>query len=350
MISTRKLLFSNKAKIRFYNNIAMLLENRVQIVDSIAQLLTIMEKGNRNSSTEAKVARSCYNAMVEGLSFSEGLQDWVTPSELAIISAGEISGTLDKALHDVINLINSLGKIRSALTGAIVYPVVLIIMLSVLLHIISDSLVPKLAAVSSPETWEGAAYALYKLAGWTSSYGVIMLIGLIIGVIYIVISLPLMTGKIRIWLDKIPPWSLYKDINGCVFLLNLSMLLKSGVRLHECFEILQSRAESKWLSSRLVEISNGISDGLSLGEAMDESPYTFPDEESICYMQLLCNMSGFERALGSFAAHWLENTVMKVKKAAASFLLMAIIAMGCTLGLVVQAISGIESAIQQSVM
>lgn len=350
MISFKRLSFGNASKIRFYNNIAMLLENRVQIVDAIAQILAIMEKRKRGNSTEAKVARCCYNAMLEGQSFSEGIQEWVTTSEMAIISAGELSGELDKALLDVINLISGIGKIRSALTGAMIYPVVLIAMLSILLHIISDSLVPKLAAVSSPDTWEGAAYALYKISDWTSSYGLPALATLIISVIYIVITMPVFTGRIRLYLDKIPPWKLYKDINGCVFLLNLAMLLKSGVKLHESLELLQAKAESRWLSSRLHEITRGISDGLSLGEAMDESPYGFPDEESICYMQLLCEIPGFETALGGFAAHWLEKTVVKVKKAAAAFLLAAIVTMGTTLGLVVLAISGIESAIQQSVM
>lgn len=350
MVSFKRFSFGNAAKIRFYNNIAMLLENRVQIVDAISQILAIMEKRKRGTTVEAKVCRCCLNAMLEGQTFSEGIQEWVMPSELAIISAGEMSGDLDKALLDVINLISGISKIRSALTGAMIYPVVLIGMLSILLHIISDSLVPKLAAVSPPETWEGAAYILYKLADLTSSYGLQALITLVLAISMILATLPVLMGPVRIYLDKIPPWKLYKDINGCVFLLNLSMLLKSGVKLHECLEMLQMKAESRWLSSRLNEISHGISNGLSLGEAMDESPYAFPDEESICYMQLLCEIPGFETALGSFAAHWLDKTVVKVKKASAGFLLSAIVAMGTTLGLVVVAISGIESAIQQSVM
>ncbi|EHJ2437157.1 TPA: type II secretion system F family protein [Salmonella enterica subsp. enterica serovar Bahrenfeld] len=349
MIALRKLSFRSEARIRFYNNVSMLLENRVQLIDALRQIIVILEKSKKTKSIEAKVANSCFDTLSLGESFSAGLEEWIPASELALIAAGETSGELERCLKDAIKLIQGVSQIRKALIGAMIYPVVLIIMLSFLLHIIAGSLVPKLAAVSSPNTWEGAAYILYLLAEMTTNYGMYLLAALFSFIIFIFCSMRWMNGAVRVILDKIPPWSVYQAIHGCVFLLNLSLLLRAGVRLQAALELLYVKADTKWLSTRIDAVLVGISSGFSLGEAMSESPYVFPDEESVCYMQLLCSLQGFEESLLRFSAHWLEKTVDAVKRASSIFLLTSILTMGVTLGLVVLGISGIESAIQQSV-
>ncbi|EKN6178776.1 type II secretion system F family protein [Yersinia enterocolitica] len=349
MPSFKKISFGTGARIQFYTNLCMLLENRVQLVDGLQQIITIMGKNRKSKSAAAKVAIACHDALTQGESFANGLSEWVSSSEVALISAGEKSGDLERSLKDAINLIDGISQIKKALIGAVIYPMVLIVMLSFLLHIISDSLVPKLASVAPPENWEGAAYVLYLLAEFTTHYGLITLIGIIGTITFVILSFRLLNGRVRIVLDKIPPWSVYRSIQGCVFLLNMSLLLRAGVRLQTTLELLYVRAGTKWLASRIEAILQGISNGFSLGESMSESPYVFPDEESISYMQLLCSLQGFEESLTRFAVHWLEKTVKKVKAAAAAFLLISVLTMGLTLGVVVLAISGIESAIQQSI-
>lgn len=345
----QKLSFGAGARVRFYNNMSMLLENRVQLIDALKQIIVIMEKNKKSRSAEAKVAVACYEALSQGESFSTGLEDWVPASEIALIAAGETSGELERCLKDAIRLIEGVAQIRKAVIGAAIYPSVLIIMLSCLLHIIADSLVPKLAAVASPDTWEGAAYILYVIAEITTNYGVYILAGVIGSIVAIIFSFRFLNGSIRIILDKLPPWSVYRAVHGCIFLLNLSLLLRAGVRLQAALELLYVKADTKWLLSRIDAILQGISSGFSLGEAMSDSAYVFPDEESVCYVQLLCVLQGFEESLIRFSTHWLEKTVAKVKTAAAMFLLASVLTMGVTLGLVVLGVSGIESAIQQSV-
>ncbi|ECH0882660.1 hypothetical protein FPD60_20750 [Salmonella enterica subsp. enterica] len=345
----QKLSFGSGVRIRFYNNMSLLLENQVQLIDALKQIIVIMEKNKKSNSAEAKVAVACYEALSQGESFSAGLEEWVPSSEIALIAAGEVSGELERCLKDAVKLIEGVMQIRKAVIGATIYPTVLIIMLSCLLHIIADSLVPKLAAVTSPETWEGAAYILYIIAEITTNYGIYILVGVVGSIVAILFSFRFLNGNIRVFLDKIPPWSVYRAVHGCIFLLNLSLLLRAGVRLQAALELLYVKAGTKWLLCRIDAILQGISSGFSLGEAMSNSPYVFPDEESVCYVQLLCVLQGFEESLICFSAHWLEKTVATVKAAAAMFLLTSVLTMGCTLGLVVLGVSGIESAIQQSV-
>nr|WP_172684528.1 type II secretion system F family protein [Salmonella enterica] len=163
------------------------------------------------------MAVACYEALSQGESFSAGLEEWVPSSEIALIAAGEVSGELERCLKDAVKLIEGVMQIRKAVIGATIYPTVLIIMLSCLLHIIADSLVPKLAAVTSPETWEGAAYILYIIAEITTNYGIYILVGVVGSIVAILFSFRFLNGNIRVFLDKIPPWSVYRAVHGCIF-------------------------------------------------------------------------------------------------------------------------------------
>jgi type II secretory pathway component PulF len=345
-----KMQFGGKARVRFYGHVVMMLENRVMLIDALREMYNIASHdGAKPGGGYALVLASCYEAVSRGSTLAEGLRPWVSMNEVAVIAAGEESGDLRSAFGDAIAMIEAGGKIRGAILGASIYPIVLIAMLSVLLHIVAGTLVPKLAAVSNPETWEGAAYALYVLGSFVNDYGLYTIAGFTLLLIAIGLSFPLLGGWLRIKLDRFPPWKLYRTIHGSIFMLNVSLLIRSGMMLQSALELLLSRAGSRWLRERIGAALDNISRGAGFGEALRDTGYDFPDAEAISYLRLLSRLQGFDQAMAQFAKHWLDETIAKVQAAARGFLLAAILMIGGMLVLVVSAVSGIENAIEQSV-
>ncbi|MBB5390534.1 MULTISPECIES: type II secretion system F family protein [unclassified Herbaspirillum] len=345
-----KLQFGAKKRVRFYGHLTMMLENRIMLIDALREMHNVAsEDGRKPDTSDAIILESCHEAVSEGSSLADGLRPWVNANEVAVIAAGEQSGDMRSAFQDAITMIEAGSKIRGAIAGAAIYPVVLLTMLCVLLHIVADSLVPKLSAVSDPETWDGAAYILYRLGTFVDHYGLYALAGALVSIIVIGISLPLLGGRLRIFLDRFPPWSLYRAIHGSIFMLNVSLLIRAGMMLQAALELLYERAGSHWLRQRIEATLENIAGGAGFGDALHDTGYNFPDREGISYLRLLSRLQGFDQSMAKFARHWLDETIAKVQGAARGFLLASILLMGGMLVLVVSAVSDIENAIQQSV-
>src|SRR5690606_30786578 len=107
--------------------------------------------------------------------------------------------------------------------------------------------VPQFARILPAEQWTGAAAILRFIANAVNNYGSIALGALIVFLIWVVWSLPNMAkSPMRKWLDKIPPWSIYRMLHGSTFLLNIAVLLQAGVRVQEVLKMM-SRTGSPWL-------------------------------------------------------------------------------------------------------
>ncbi|MCW7547411.1 type II secretion system F family protein [Photorhabdus sp. APURE] len=344
-----KIQFSKKVRVRFYEHLIMMLENRVMLIDALREMYNVAsDEGHKPNGSYALVLSSCYEAVSQGSTLAESLLQWIGPNEVAVIAAGERSGDIRSAFMDAIAMIDASSKIRRAVIGASIYPAVLIGMICVLLHIVAGNLVPKLAAVSKPETWDGAAYTLYLMGTFVNDYGLYSLIFLMILFILVALSLPFLGGRLRTELDRFPPWSLYRTIHGSMFILNVSLLIRSGMMLQSALELLLEQAGSRWLYVRIAATLEHISMGAGFGEALRDTGYRFPDNEAISYLRLLSRLQGFDQSMAKFARHWLDETIVKVQIVTRGFLFASILMIGGMLMLVVTAVSGIENAIEQS--
>jgi type II secretory pathway component PulF len=345
-----KFQFGAKRRIRFYGHLMMMLENRIMLIDALREMHSVAsDEGRRPDNGYAIILDSCYHAVSQGNTLAEGLAPWISVNEAAVIAAGEQAGDMRSAFRDAIAMIEAGAKIRGAIIGASIYPVVLLVMLCVLLHIVASDLVPKLSAVSKPENWTGSAYFLYLIGTFVNKYGLYAAVGTVLLLVAIGCSLPMLGGKPRVLLDRLPPWSIYRTIHGSIFMLNVSLLIRSGMMLQSALELLLDRAGSRWLRERIEATLDNIAVGAGFGDALHDTGYEFPDREAIGYLRLLSRLQGFDQSMAKFARHWLDETIAKVQAASRGFLMASILLMGGMLMVVVTAVSDIESAIETSV-
>ncbi|MDC7123868.1 type II secretion system F family protein, partial [Cellulomonas fimi] len=151
---------------------------------------------------------------------------------------------------------------------------VLLVLGGGLLGVNNQSLVPMLSRMSDPASWSGALGFMKGLSDWTEQWGPAAAFSGAALVVASLWSLPRWRGRIRRLADSIMPWSLYKDLQGAVFLMNTGALLGAGVHELEAMQLLHSFAPP-WLQERLDAARDEMSEGNSLGMALRKSGYDF---------------------------------------------------------------------------
>jgi hypothetical protein len=95
-------------------------------------------------------------------------------------------------------------------------------------------------------------------------------------------SLPRMAGRLRVWLEYIPPWSIYRDMHGYLWICSFLAQCKIGIADVDALENQAQDSRSPWLRSRLNTVQAlMVNEGVTLPRAMELSGLNFPSPEII---------------------------------------------------------------------
>ncbi|HEY3591066.1 MAG TPA: type II secretion system F family protein [Buttiauxella sp.] len=344
-----RMSFTSGVRLDFYRSLILLLDNQVRLNEALAELHNVYSHGGKKlNAPVAMVINECLQRMNDGESFSETMAWWLPVEEAMLLQAGELAGRLGDAFNEAEKIMAARKKIVGAIAGAVAYPLVLFAMMGFLLQMVANDLVPKLAKVVDPAKWEGAAGLLRDIASFVTNYGSTTVIVIVVTFTAITISLPRLRGPLRVALDNLPPWSIYRLVHGATFLLNVGALIKSGMRLNSALEKL-SEGTSPWLEERITAALDGLSEGKNFGEALTDSGYNFPDKKANRFLAVISTYSGIDKAIISFGNRWLEETVNKIQSISKFMLMSGVACVGITMLLVIAGAGGIQDAIQASV-
>lgn len=310
--------FTGKYRRPFYETLRFLLENGKAEAEAFRMIGDVHTDFGRRWHPYNELVQDCLQALGDnrpGHQLLDVLKLWVPPNEAALLGAGVKSGALVVALEQSDRLIDVRFRIGQQVAFASVYPLLLVVTFSAMLMVNSMKVIPTLSKISSPSTWTGALGAMYSLAGITERWaGTFFAVGIAL-VLLIVWSLPRWRGRIREQADSVMPWSLYKDLQGAVFLMNVAALLDAGLPDIDVLQTLR-RTASPWLRERIDAALDGISLGNSLGMALRNSGFDFPDRRSVNYLSLLDKGKGAAQLISRYADRALEDIIARVKRRA----------------------------------
>jgi len=345
----RKMLFNSKMRVEMYEALSLLMENGVKLDDSLRGMYDIFsDKGKKRKDMRAIVSIDCLNGIGSGKPLSIVLSKWTNYQETSLISAGEKAGDLKSAFDEAINAITVKKQMMSAIIPPMIYLTMLAVIIGFLLALVSGSIVPKMAKSTDPSSWTGAAAALYMLSQFVVHYGFVAVLSVVTSILLITTTFGSFRGPLRPYFDRIPPWSIYRTLQGSTFLLNVSVMLKSGVKLQVALRMLQTQA-NPWLRERLLAAQYGIGIGGNLGEALYRAGYNFPDKRAIQYLMILANLDGFETAMSRFGDRWLNESLKKIQFSAKVMLGCGLVVIGLLLLLILGGMSGMEDAVTSNV-
>lgn len=336
-------------RIELYETLELLLTNQVRLAHALREIYKIESKdGKKKNEVRAVVLYECIQSLESGRSLGDALGRWVPDQEAQLIRAGERSGNLVGAFKDATRIIEAKQKIVGAVAGGAIYPLLLMGMVCLLLYQIATKMVPQFAMIVTPEKWTGAAAILDVIASLVINYGVYALGFITILFIWIGWSLPNMSrSRVRNFLDRIPPWSIYRMLHGSTFLLNIAVMLRAGIRVQEIL-IMMGKNGSPWLKSRINGALSGINQGANLGWALHRSGYNFPDPRAVQFLRILADQDGFDSKLSNFGERWLDKSVANIQSASKIFLILGVLCAGGLIILILAGVMSIQSIAQSS--
>ena len=328
--------FAGKTRLKLYRKIASLMRNRFSLMDALDMLHDSASNGGKNPGEPLAIAIACWGrALNNGKTFSEALKGWAPDRERLMLSVGDVSD-LESALLNLIKVSEGSTKMIRPIVGAITYPAFLLMMAVLIIYAIGVYMVPPMIDAAPNVRWRGMARDLVDLSAWIKDNWIIAFSALpvLMAVIYFTISI--WTGKIRVFFDSIPPWSLYRVFVGISWLLSLSALVSGGTPISTAMRALR-RDASRYLKERIDKTLVFINNGENLGQALAKTKLNFPDVEVINDLKIYSELDNFEEALNNMANEWLEESVVMIEQKAAVLNMVALLAIG---GVIAWAVMG----------
>lgn len=314
-----RICFTGQYRVQFYDALRFLIENRQKLKSALEQMRDAWTDFGRHWHPYAELLDDCIDAIRENsedMTLERTLARWLPHSEASVISAGIRSQSLPQALKYANNLTSANKRIMQAVWQMSIYPCGLVILLSSTLYVLNTQLIPSLRWMSNPDSWTGALGFLYSISLFIQGNGLFCSGVLVALAIWIIWSVPRWhrPDKLRRIFDGMMPWSVYKDIQGATFLLNMGALIRAGVKTKDALDILQESA-SPWLAVRLEAITDHVREGKHLGLALRDCGYQFPSREAANFLSLLQG-DGAEDIISNYGQRWLEQTLDRVSQRA----------------------------------
>ena len=322
--------FSNKTRLKLYRKIASLMRNRFSLMDALDMLHDGASNGGKNPGEPLAIAIAAWGrALNNGKTFSEALKGWAPDRERLMLSVGDVSD-LESALLNLIKVTEGTTKMIRPIIGAISYPSFLMMMAILIIYAIGVYMVPPMIDAAPNVVWKGMAADLVNLSAWIKNNWIVAFASLpiIMGTIYFTIGI--WTGSVRVFFDKLPPWSLYKVFVGISWLLAMAALIKGGTPVSTALRALR-RDATRYLRERIDKTLVFVNNGDNLGQALAKTKMDFPDKEVVNDLKIYSELDNFEEALDNMANEWLEESVYMIEEKASILNMVALLTIGAVI-------------------
>ncbi|MDR0967321.1 MAG: type II secretion system F family protein [Rickettsiales bacterium] len=305
--------FDSAKRMNFYRKLASMLRNNFTLMDAMERIYSTESRGGSTPGEPfAIVIADVQDKLEQGYSFPDAMRDWTPANEVLMLAVGDVS-KLSDALDNVVRVGVGIEKIKKAMSDALLYPSVLLILTFVIVMAVGIYLVPPLLdAAGTNIVWTGAAAALVGVSEFFNNFWYLILLGLAGLVMLIVLSLSRWTGAWRVRFDKIPPWSLYKISVSVGWMMSLAAMVAAGGSLPVSLKLLADHG-NRYLKNILNRTLGYITSGDNLGRALARTGADFPNEEIVGDLTIYADMNGFDQNLSQIANDYLDSSVRKME-------------------------------------
>jgi len=332
---------------RLWLKLAKLIGNGVQILQAVESIRDRRILTSGTKEPEALALSAWARAIKNGSRLSGAMDGWVSTEEMILISAGEQSGTLEAALYSAARIMEARKRISSAVYAGLAYPVVLLLMAAGVLYLFGFKIVPAFTHALKGAEWQGLAKWMIFVSDFARDWLFLLIPSVIALVILFFMSLPHFDGKVRIFLDRYVPYSVYRIMQGSSWLIALAAMIEAGMRIEIALEQLSQDA-SPWLRRRIATALAGMRSGRNMGDALARAGYDFPDREIIEDLGVSSSLSGFEDALSMLGREWLEESIVQIETRMKVVFGVCILLVGALIAFMVSGMIAMELQMSQA--
>lgn len=240
---------------------------------SLPDSLTILRSQTTNPSL-VRLISDVEHQIVGGGNLADSLAKYPTvfsPIYIALIRAGESSGTLDQVLSRLADTLESQAEFRSKVKGAMIYPVIIVVGMVAVVMVMMTVVVPKLTDLYKDFGIELPATTKVLIAASTFFVHFWWLV--IAGIVGLVVGFgkwrktPLGEMMVDSLILKLP---LFGDLTKKTLLVEftrtLAMLISAGIHILQGLTTLRDSLENVRFRNAIDAISKKVEKGFPLGE------------------------------------------------------------------------------------
>jgi type II secretory pathway component PulF len=258
--------FSWKVRRALYRHLSAQVANEVPVEKALASFRTRLARARRVSSE--KIIRDVERKMLNGSTLTKALAHWAPADEISMISSGELSGDLPRALDLLISANERTARVVQAMRGALKRPLIYLACVYAFMWYLAWAVLPELQASQLSDKAAGSGGALFQVGALAKSPWA-LLPPAVAAVLLAAVSwsFPRWCGRSRIFAERFFPYSAYRDVQGYAWLMGFTSLLQAGMPDKT---ILKSQCEtaSPWLRERLHAFWWRMDNGASLSAAL----------------------------------------------------------------------------------
>ena len=308
---------------------------------SLVRALYILQEQQEKPKAK-RVLLDIYEEVQKGKSFSEVLESkpGVFPDLfVSMVAAGEASGTLDQILIRVSDHFANANKTNNKVKGALVYPVILLILALAVIILMFTAILPTFANMMSEEDMTPLSRAMLSFSDSLINHWYIYLI--VICVIILLFWVGRKTPSVKLKMDELilrmpKVGKLISTIYTGRFARNMSNLYAAGLQMVDCIEKSVSVLGNSYVNKRFEEVVDNIKLGESMSKAVEKTGIFEGMFTSIIFVG---EESGtLDTILSKAADYYEEEGDTAITKLVGMLEPVMIIIMGVAIGLVLAAI------------
>ena len=345
-----RMTWGSRKRAAFYRRIAAMVENGMPMAQAVKLLLDRAQRrfGAWRGDPEVLALSDIATKIQNGKSFTQAIADWAPRGDLALIGAGEVSGQLPEVLRVSIESGKVVKRLRAKIIAELFDPLMFGGVGFYLVYVIGTQMVPAMEQALPVARWPSAARPLIPM-GWFATSGAAGW-ALAAFVAFWVVTLATMSrwsGGWRRYFDKVPPWSIYRVIQGAGWVVGFSNLLKAGVPVVQALRM-QAQFAPPWLKRRLEDAAVHVVNGREIGQALTDTGYGFPDVVLIEDIQAFSRFKDFPELVRKLGDEGLQQSEEKIIASIKAFGAVFNISINLVIVLVVLGMNALQTAISST--
>jgi len=326
--------FSAKDRLEIYDEFRQYLLDGRSAEDAYQKLIdNYSRRGKKPGDAIAQILTECSENLGAGFNLGDSLREWIPDQELSIIESCDLAGRPENGFLNAISIAHGTGRLKGAVKATIGQTGYLMLLTISVIVMFCMMLVPVIQQAVPLSQWNGPQTAVYYFYLLLRDWWLALILGLVGIIAIIVYSLPRLTGPLRFFLDRFPPWSVYQRIHGAAFIMNVNAMDAAEIPMERAVANMKQSTRSAWLYERLEALERAIAAGEeNLGQALDSTGFEFPGDRAIIKMQSLFETKNSEGSLKRFADTWLESTVKSVEQTGERMRIASMLLCGVVVG------------------
>lgn len=279
LLSALKNRVSTKDKVVFSRQLATLIGAGLPLAQSLSTVVDQTENP-RMRAVSQEILTSVEGGKSLGESFSKH-PDIFSPVYIALIEAGEKSGTLDKALSRIATQQEKDAEIMGKIKGAMVYPAIVMTVIAGVMIFMLFTIVPQVEKLykdldqTLPFISQVMVGGANLLAHFWWTIPIILAAGIYFGRQYFKTEAGIqMADTIKLNIPLFSP--LFRKLYMARFARTGQSLLSTGVPMLDTLEICARSVNNVYVAKSIMHAAEKVKSGKGLGESLEPEDYILP--------------------------------------------------------------------------